>query len=149
MTRGRLMFQPIKIQKCTQLKTGKFITVVQTVNLYFTKLLYTALWGNLSLVTKLGEEKWKSIVGKKIFSSEMKVFVVLCCSSNYAADVGWSTRRTAIKLGRGAHAPQRIHSSDCCWSPQLFTLAPLWGRRFLPYWVDFYYIWCDCPSGVR
>lgn len=39
------MFQPIKIQKCTQLKTGRFITVVQTVNLYFTKPLYTVRFG--------------------------------------------------------------------------------------------------------
>lgn len=33
------------------------------------------------------EQKWKSIVGKRMFSSQIKVFVVFCCSSNYGTDV--------------------------------------------------------------
>lgn len=69
------MFQPIKIQKCTQLKTGRFITVVQTVNLCFTKLLYTALWGNLSWETKLGERREMKIYcwQKDIFKSNESI----------------------------------------------------------------------------
>lgn len=63
------MFQPIKIQKCTQLKTGRFITVVQTVNLYFTKLLYTVRFGE----TKTGESRNENLLlAKGCFQVKLK-----------------------------------------------------------------------------
>lgn len=89
ITRGRLMFQPIKIQKCTQLKTGRFITVVQTVNLYFTKLLYTVRFGE----TKTGESRNENLLlAKGCFQVKLKY--LWCSVAVLTTDVApwWSTR---------------------------------------------------------